>query len=276
MGIGAAARKVAMNSTHQARLIIGRLDQQAEGNSFIHRVNPLVKLFITIVFIAFTTSYGKYDLSGMVVMILFPVVLYQLAMVSISECFYRMRYVMPLVCAVGIVNPFFDKEILLSIGGVGISGGVVSMVTLIVKGILCVMMSYLLIATTSIEELCSAMRRVHIPAFFVTLILLTYRFVAILLDEVSIMTDAYKLRAPEQNGIQFSAWGSFLGQLILRSVDRAQALFESMVLRGYNGEISYFGNKRYSSGSLIFMVITIGLMIFVRFFNVAELLGSMI
>lgn len=265
-----------MNSAHQARLIIGRLDQQAEGDSFIHRQNPLVKLIITIVFIGFTTSYGKYDLSGMVVMILFPVVLYQLAMVSVGQCFYRMRYVMPLVCVIGIVNPFFDKEILLSIGGVGISGGVISMVTLIIKGMLCVMMSYLLIATTSIEELCSAMRKVRIPAFFVTLILLTYRFVSILLDEVSIMTDAYKLRAPGQKGIQFSAWGSFLGQLILRSVDRAQALFESMVLRGYNGEITYFGSKKYSSWSLLFLVIMIGLMVLVRFFNVAELLGNMI
>jgi len=265
-----------MNSLHHARMIMGRLDQQAEGNSFIHRLDPLVKLIVTIAFIGFTTSYGIYDLSGIAVMILFPVVIYQLAMVSISECFYRMRFVMPLVCAVGVVNPFFDREILLYIGTVGISGGVVSMVTLIIKGILCVMMSYLLVATTSIEELCNALRKVHVPAFFVTLILLTYRFVAILLEELSIMTDAYKLRAPGQKGIQFNAWGSFLGQLVLRSVDRAQALYESMVLRGYNGEITYFGNKKYSLGSFISGVIIIALMTFVRFVNVAEIFGSML
>lgn len=265
-----------MNKTETARLIIGRLDEQAEGTSFIHRVNPLVKLIITIVFIVFTTSYGKYDLSGVVVMVLFPVVWYQLAGLSFRECFYRMRFVMPLVCAVGVVNPFLDREVALRIGEQAISCGMISMITLIIKGILCLAMSYLLIATTSIEEICVTLRKIHVPAFFVTLILLTFRFVTILLDEVSIMTDAYRLRAPGQKGIQFSAWGSFLGQLILRSVDRAQALYESMVLRGYNGTINYLGNKEYSQLSILFLMVTLALMFVVRFVNIAEILGSML
>lgn len=55
--------------------------------------------------------------------------------------------------------------------------------------------------------------------------------------------DAYALRAPGQKGIYEKAWGSLAGGLLLRSMDRASAVYESMVLRGYSGEF-YYGKKR--------------------------------
>lgn len=53
------------------------------------------------------------------------------------------------------------------------------------------------------------------------------------------MMQAYSLRAPRQKGIHFKAWGSFVGQLLLRSMDRAGVVYESMTLRGYQGEFCY-------------------------------------
>ena len=37
----------------------------------------------------------------------------------------------------------------------------------------------------------------------------------------------------------------FLGQLLLRSMDRAVALYESMELRGFHGEF-YYAEKEYN------------------------------
>ena len=95
------------------------------------------------------------------------------------------------------------------------------------------MASFLLAATTSIEDICRALRQLHVPKVLTSLLLLTFRYISVLLDEAAIMTDAYRLRAPGQKGVHISAWGSFLGQLLLRSMDRATALYESMELRGY-------------------------------------------
>lgn len=265
-----------MNKTWQARLIIGRLDEQSEGTSQIHRLNPLSKLIITIVFIGITTSYGKYDIPGLIVMAALLAVWYQLAQLSLGECVYRLRYVMPLVIIMGIPNLFLDRFSFVGVAGVVISGGLISMLTLVIKGLLCLVISFELIATTSVEEICIAMRKVHVPAFFTTLILLTFRFISILLDEVSIMTDAYKLRAPGQKGIAFAAWGSFLGQLVIRSSDRAQSLYESMVLRGYKGEINYMGHKTYSSHSVLITIVITVLIVGIRFANIAELIGGIL
>ena len=84
------------------------------------------------------------------------------------------------------------------------------------KGILTVFASYILIATTSIGKICHALRLLHVPKILVTEILLIYRYITVLLDEVRKMTQAYELRAPGRRGIAFREWGSFAGLLLLR------------------------------------------------------------
>ena len=220
-----------MNHLSRAQGELREMDMLAAQDSVIHRIHPLCKLIVTLVYILEVVSFSKYDLSGLAVMVLYPVVCFQLAGIRVSLCFYKLRVVLPLVCAVGLVNPFFDRTPMLQLGSILISGGVISMITLMLKGIFSLMSSFLLIATTPVDALCAALRKIHIPDILVTLLLLTYRYVGVMLEEVPIMTEAYALRAPGQKGIHFSAWGSFLGQLLLRSMDRAEELYNSMTLR---------------------------------------------
>lgn len=265
-----------MNKAENASLELKSIDELIQVDSPLRRMNPLSKFIITIVYILTTMSFYKYDVSGLIFMLLFPVIGYQVAMIPMRLCFYKLRIVMPLVCIMGILNPFFDRQIMLTLFGVGISGGVISMLTLVIKGILCLMASFLLIATTPIEEICGALRHLHIPTVIVSLILLTYRYVYVLLSEASILFTGYQLRAPGQKGIHISAWGSFLGQLLLRSVDRAENLYDSMLLRGYNGDIPY-DYKQYKSGiSVAVTAIVIMVMIVARLYNLPVLLGSLL
>lgn len=106
------------------------------------------------------------------------------------------------------------------------------MVTLIVKGIFTVCAAYFLIVTTLIEKICYGLRRLYIPKGIIIVIMLIYRYIIVLLEETELMIQAYKLRAPYQNEINIKVWGSFLGQLLLRSIDRAETLYESMLIRG--------------------------------------------
>ena len=129
------------------------------------------------------------------------------------------------------------------------------MITLMIKGVLCLMASFLLIATTTIEEICYGFRQLHVPKILTSLMLLTYRYVSLLLEEVDIMTTAYHLRAPGQKGIHYKAWGSFLGELLIRTMDRATTIYESMELRGYHGEFYYVTKEYPVKKSIIYSVI---------------------
>jgi len=254
---------------------LSEMDDLAARSSPIHGLNPLAKLLSTVIYLLTVVSFGKYQLSALVVFVLWPVLLFQLSGIPVGTCFYKLRIVLPLVLAVGLFNPIFDRAPLLYLGTQPVSGGVVSMLTLMLKGVFCLMASFLLMATTPIDSLCAALRKLRVPGFIVTLLLLTYRYVGVMTEELAVMTDAYHLRAPGQKGIQFSAWGSFLGQLLLRSMDRAQELYSAMLLRGYRQEFPYAPMRPFRASDGAFLILSAALFLLLRFVDIAGLLGSL-
>lgn len=264
-----------MDEITRAHVELREMDALAQGNSPVHRLHPLSKLLVTVFYIATVVSFPKYDFSALAVMVLYPVVLFQAAGITLGLCFYRLRIVLPLVYAVGLVNPFLDHTPLLRLGGLTVTGGWISMFTLMLKGVFSLMASFLLIATTPMDSLCAGLRKLHVPGILVTLLLLTYRYIGVLLEQVSVMTDAYKLRAPGQKGLHISAWGSFLGQLLLRSMDRAEELYGSMVLRGFRGEYHYAQLNGLRKTDLLYALVCPALFAAARWMNLPALLGSL-
>ena len=130
-----------MDKTDRAALELREMDELAAMKSPVHFMHPLSKLIITISYILVTVSFGKYELSGLLVMVLYPLFVFSLSGISVGTCFRKLRFVLPLVCAVGLFNPFFDRTPLLYIGKLAVSGGVLSMITLMLKGVLCLQAS---------------------------------------------------------------------------------------------------------------------------------------
>ena len=264
-----------MDKLSKARSELREIDALAAEDSPIHRIHPLCKLLVTVLYIVVVVSFPKYDFSGLIVMLLYPVLLFQITGIPVRLCFHKLRFVLPLVLAVGIVNPFLDRSPLLFLGGIAISGGVVSMLVLMMKGVFSLMASFLLIATTPIDALCAALRKIHVPAIITTLLLLTYRYIGVMLEEVSVMTQGYSLRAPGQKGIHIYAWGSFLGQLLLRSMDRAGELYNSMLLRGFKGNFFYADVPPCRLSGLFYTLLCAVFFVCARKMNLSALLGSL-
>ena len=265
-----------MNKMEKALSELSGMDRLAEQDSPLHRIHPSAKLLSTVLYVIVTVSFSKYDLSGLFPMILWPLLLFQISGIPVRTCFYKLRIVLPLVMAVGLFNPLFDKTIVLRIGGMVVTGGVISMLTLMLKGVLCLCATFLLIATTPIDRLCAALRQLHMPKLLVTLLLLTYRYAGVMTRELAIMTDAYHLRAPGQRGIHISAWGSFLGQLLLRSMDRAQELYASMLLRGYDQQFHYAALGPFGARDALYGIASIAAFALLRFVPVTRLLGDVL
>lgn len=268
----------AFNKAESAGREIRSVSDLASGRSPVHDLAPLAKLLMTVAYILITVSFGKYDLTGLFAMLLFPVIGYALSFTPVRLCFYKLRYVLPLVLMVGLFNPLLDRRPLVQIGPVTVSAGAISFLTLALKGVFTLMAAFLLTATTSPEALAHALRQLRVPKTLTALFLLTFRYVDVLLKEAAVMTDAYHLRAPRQKGIAFKAWGSFLGQLILRSSDRATAISGSMVLRGFTGDFYYVPRrgKTPPAVSVLAAAAVIGLMLLMRFVNIPAALAALI
>jgi cobalt/nickel transport system permease protein len=147
------------------------------------------------------------------------------------------------------------------------------MITLLLKGIFTVLATYILVLTAGIENICRALRTLHVPQSIVTVFLLTYRYVIVLLKEVERMVNAYHIRAPKQRGINIKAWGSFVGLLLIRSMDRAKTVYESMLLRGYDVNIK--ADKSYSKGlNIAYGAVWLAVFAVLRFIPVFEFAGK--
>ncbi len=225
-----------MNSIEKNLHELNKLQNLQQRSHWMNELHPVGKLLLGVIYILTVVSFGKYELIPLIILFIFPVFGFIVGELSLKEGLYRMRLILPLILFVGILNPFFDRDIVLRVGSLSVSGGVISMITLMLKGFLSVLSAYILIATTSIDDICYAMRCLRIPKIIVIVIMLIYRYFGVMAEEANRITTAYKLRAPSQNGINYKAWGTLVGQWLLRSMDRANVVYESMLLRGFNGE----------------------------------------
>lgn len=251
------------------------MDSLASRDQWVNHIHPLVKLVLTIGYIFVLVSFNKYDVAGITGMVVYPIAVFLLADLSFIKSIKRLKVVLPLVCFIGIFNPLFDKHYIL-INGIRVSAGILSMLSLILKGVFSVLASYLLIATTSVDKLCYALRLIHIPKPIVTQFMLMYRYITVLLEEADRIMQAYMLRAPRQKGIHFKAWGSLAGQLLLRSMDRANEVYESMLLRGYHGGYQYLsGQIVFRTTDFVYLLFWAGVFLLFRMCPVVLLAGNL-
>ena len=264
-----------MNKIGQAISEIQTLQSVAEEDSFINRLHPLGKLILTVFYVAVTVSFPKYALTNLIAMVVYPVSVFTVTDLSFKDALRRLRVVLPIVMLFGVQNPFFDRTTILVIGNMKISGGVISMLSLMLKGVLTVLAGYILIATTTIEKICRALRILHVPKAFVTVILLIFRYVTLLLSEARRITQAYSLRAPGQKGVQYKVWGPLLGQLLLRSMDRANDVYDSMLLRGFDGEFRTGRAEKIKPADILWPLLWMAVILLLRLFPVVEWIGGL-
>lgn len=250
------------------------LDDLAGKDSSIHRLHPLTKLLATIFYLIVVVSFGKYEIGSLLPYFFYPVLILAFAELPVVPILKRLLIVEPFIIGIGILNPLFDDSTVL-IGGLEVSGGWITFLSIFIKSGLTVVVSILLIATTGMDRLAKALRMLKIPRIFVLQLLLTYRYISILMEEVSRMMRAYSLRAPGQKGIHHKAWGSFLGQLVVRTFDRGQRVYEAMCLRGFEGEYNTGHIEKFRLRDFAYLAGWSLFFIVARFYNIPMLIGSL-
>ncbi|MDT3699021.1 MAG: cobalt ECF transporter T component CbiQ [Thermincola sp.] len=260
-----------MNTIFDMRL----LDDLARRETVIHKLHPLVKVLTTFIYLIVVVSFGRYEISALLPLLFFPMLVIILAELPIRPLMKRMLLAAPLVISIGILNPVFDQQVIV-IGGVTLSRGWITFLAVSLKCLLTVSAALLLIATTGMDRLASALRMLKIPRIFVLQLLLTYRYISVLTEEVSLIWKAYTIRAPQQKGIHRGVWGPLLGQLILRTFDRAQRVYQAMCLRGFTGEYNTGIPSRVTGWDAAYLIGWSSFFIMARIFNIPILIGSLL
>jgi cobalt/nickel transport system permease protein len=187
----------------------------------------------------------------------------------------RLIIAMPFALTGGISNIILLRETAFVLGSFTVTMGMVSFASIMLKSVLSVFAVLILIATTSFADLSAALTAPRPLRVIGLQLVMTYRYIATLLDEAQDMSTAYLLRAPVQKGIKMKDMGPFLGQLLLRSFDRAERVYQAMKSRGFDGV--YHGGRSggFRTSDWIFMIITTLALLLLRYFNVSLILGGL-
>lgn len=114
---------------------------------------------------------------------------------------------------------------------------------------------FFIIFTTPTAAIFAAMRSLRIPALFVEMCMLIYRFLFVLIDEAERMLKAQKIRLGYASYRRsFDSFALLASNLFLRSYLRSEHAFAALEARGYRGnlEFSEFGRARLNlSGTLL-------------------------
>ncbi|KRQ87851.1 Nickel transport protein NikQ [Caloramator mitchellensis] len=257
------------NTINQIRF----LDETAYKDTSIHKLNPITKVLVTFLYIVVVISYGKYDIERILPLFLYPILIFILSDLRAKPILRISLLALPFTLGIGIFNPILDKRVAANLFGILITYGWISFIMIIIKTLLTIIATFILIATTGIDKITKALIMLKVPKIFAVQILLTYRYIFVLTEEVLNTINAYTLRAPDKKGINIAFAGSLLGQIILRSFKRAQNIYNAMLLRGFNGEFCFQNNIEFRINDYKFIIFWSIFIIASRLFNIPKFLG---
>jgi len=249
------------------------LDTLARRDTRIHRLDPRIKVIATALFVLSVVSYGKYAISAMLPFVLLLVLVMGAARVPAGYLAGKLLIVSPFAVMVGIFNPLLDQQILLQLGPIGISGGWLSFFSILLRVGLTVSAVLLLIATTGFNMVCMAMIKLGMPKIFAVQLLLLYRYIFVLVDEGLRMHQARALRSFQKRGLSMQTFGHLVGQLLLRTLDRAQRIHLAMLCRGFDGTIRLQQSLTITRTDLFFLAGCCLVLFVFRMFDLPLLFG---
>ena len=252
------------------------LDLLADGDTAIHRLDPRAKVLATVVFVISVVSCGKYELAALFPFFLFPVFMITLGNVPALYLAKKIAVIIPFAVMVGMFNPLLDRQVMLHVGALGVTGGWISFASIVVRAVLTISSALILVAVTGFPGICEALERLGMPQPFAVQLLFLYRYIFVLAEEGGQMARARELRTFGARGSGIRVYGSMIGHLLLRTWMRAERIHMAMLARGFTGA---FHTRRHPCFGLREMVFILGWSLFfitARLVPVAHLLGTLV
>ncbi|MDR3092067.1 MAG: hypothetical protein LBU36_07795 [Clostridiales bacterium] len=256
-------------------LELSEIDGLSLGTSWLHRLHSGAKIGVTLAFLACAASFPN-EPRRLAALFIFPAVNMFLGKLPPAAILSRLLAVLPFAGAVAAGS-------LVSVG----EGGGALCASLMLKSAVTASAALVLAASTPYPLLIARLGSWGAPNEVCAVFLLTYRYLWVLADEAAAMFHSYILRAASGEGRAFGLlnpfrrpktpsggvrarhMGIFLGQLLLRSFDRAERVYDAMLSRGFDGSLPVNGRENWKFMDSCYTVISLGGLACLRFWTYA-------
>ena len=225
-------------------------DRYHDTESFIHHLDPRVKVVVTIAFILSNALLPDGAWLAFGLAWLFLLMVNALSRLGLMFTFKRSFVALPFALVA--------ITVLFSIPGEPLSTfhifmwkltitdmGLLRFTSILVRSWLSVQMAIMLVAVARFPDIVHALEHLRVPSILTTIIAFLYRYLFVLVDEVFRLLRARESRSAAAAGSRSGgnvAWrakvaGNMAGQLFLRSYERSDRVYNAMLARGYSGHL---------------------------------------
>lgn len=197
------------------------LDRYSRLESPVHLLPPTFKLLAALSIIVVTVSFPFHSYWILLVILGILVITGMLSRIPWRFLIGRLLMLEPFALGVAAMSLFQHD-------------GFPLFLSILVKSTLCLLTMILMSNTTPFSQLLVALRTLKIPSLLITILALAYRYLFVLIDEGERLQRARSSRTFANNRAgRWMTLASLVGQLFIRSTERAERIYDAMMSRGW-------------------------------------------
>lgn len=214
------------------------IDRYAHLDSAMQRWDPRLKIFSLGVFVAAVSILKTIPLS--ILALVAAVVFLVITGLPYHFVSHGLSWVMVFLVPFVLIMPLtFPGEPAFTVLGLGFAWEGFRLACLIViKAVTIVMTAYAIFGSARFDISMIALQRLKCPQMLVQMLLFTYRYIFVFIDEMKRMATAMRVRGfvVRTNLYTMKVMGNFVGSLLVRSFERTDRVYKAMLSKGYQGE----------------------------------------
>ena len=215
------------------------IDKFAHLKSPLHSWDPRVKIVSILCLILSIVLLKNLFVAGLGLML--AVILVLLSRIPFRFVFLHLRWVVLFVLLFLIIMPLtVSGDEIARFHFLSISERGLKMACLIaLRAVSAVLLIFPMMGTMRFSSTATALQRLKVPNKLVQMIIFTYRYIFVVLDELGRMFTAARARGFRSgtNLRTLKTVGNLIGMLFVRSYERTEHIHRAMVSRGYDGTL---------------------------------------
>jgi cobalt/nickel transport system permease protein len=231
-------------------------EQYASGSSFLQQQDPRIKIIIAFLLTAVTALSSSFIVLGGAALI--ALMLFMLSPWSIRAAGRRLLLINFFTLLVIIFIPLSypgkalirNDFFIISQEGVQLAGLIALRINIIAISLLA------LLTTSTAAALGRGLAGLYLPKKLCFLLLFTYRYLFVIGQEAQRLSTAAKLRGfqPATNIHTYRTYAYLLAMTLIRSWNRAERVYQAMLLRGFNGKIQHTNTLKLNKHDYILLL----------------------
>jgi len=215
------------------------IDRYAHVESPINRWDPRVKL-VALGLLIFSIALLK-TIPAAIVAIIFAVIILVISALPYHFIMHGLSFVLVFLIPFFLIMPFtYPGEASFSLLGLPFAWEGLRLATLIfIKALSIVLLTFSIFGSSRFDVSMMAMQKMKFPKTIIQMLLFTYRYTFVFLEEMKCMHTSMKVRGfiARTDVKTLKIFGHFVGTLLVRSFERTERVFNAMLAKGYQGEL---------------------------------------